>query len=336
MHPAPASRARAIAAWASISGSALAAGPLLGGALVAALGWRGIFVVNAPVAVLAALLVHHRLPVVRRGHARVDLVGQVAVLVAVAALSWALIRGGADDWTAIPVLAALVLSLLAAAVAVRAERASSVPAVPPGLRGSPAFAAVSLGGLVVGGVLAGELFLTTLQLQETRGLGPILTGAAFLPLTLPMVLNPPLAARLIARTGPARPVLGGLLLVALAAAVLAAVPATAAYVWIAVGLLLLGFGVSLTLPALTSAAVAAAPPDATGVAGGLFSVARQTGATLGVAAAGAIIGAQLAGASRAHAFMAAAAGAAALAWHLVSPRSVPPVRVGSARRFPKL
>ena len=317
----PARRASAIAAWASISGAALAAGPLLGGALVAGLGWRGIFLVNPPIAILAALLLRGRLPAVQRRGARVEARGQVAVLVAVSAFTWALIRGGAEGWGTPDVLGAFGVAVLAGALAVRAERATDAPAIPPTLLKAPVFAGALVGGLVVGGALAGELFLTTLDLQQVRSFGPVLTGAAFLPLTVPMVLNPPFASRLVARVGPPRPVLGGLVLITVATVVLAGAPTAASYAWVALGLVLLGFGVSFTLPALTGAVVHAAPPAGTGAASGLFSVVRQTGATIGVAAATATIGADIDHARRGHILIAIAATAAALVWRATSGRS---------------
>jgi DHA2 family methylenomycin A resistance protein-like MFS transporter len=314
LHADPARRSAAVAAWASISGTALAAGPLLGGALVAWLGWRGIFLVNAPVALVALVVLRGRLPAPARRAARVEMRGQLAVLVAVTGLTFGLIRGGPAGW------GGLAVAVLAAVIAVRTERASDVPAVPPALRTSPAFAGVLLGGLVVGGALAGELFATTLQLQQARGLGPVLTGLAFLPLTVPTVLNPPLAARLVARVGPGAPVLGGLLLIATAATALGCVPDGASYAWVGGALALLGLGVSFTLPALTAAAVLAAPPAATGAAGGLFSVARQTGAAIGVAAVAAVIGAGADHCARGHAVLALSAAVAAVAWRLAGVR----------------
>lgn len=328
LYPRPAQRQTAIASWASISATALAAGPLLGGVLVAALGWRGIFLVNAPVAVLSALLLHGRLPTVPQRTAQVDARGQIAVLVAVTALTWFLIRGGTEPRTAPDVLVALGVAVAASALAVRAERGSASPAVPAALLKAPVIAGAMVGGLVVGGALAGELFVTTLQLQQVRGLGPVLTGVTFLPLTIPMVLNPPLAGRLVARVGPARPVLGGLLLISVATIVLA-VASTGSYAWVAVGLAMLGFGMSFTLPALTSAVLLAAPAGATGAAGGLFSVVRQTGATIGVAGSTAILGAGISQGERAHVLIAIAAALAAVAWHGASRQSRTQPNAGS-------
>ncbi len=321
LHPDPGMRARAIAIWAAISATALAAGPLLGGILVAGMGWRGVFLVNAPVALFAAFLLRARLPVVTRRSIRVDWRGQALIFITVGALTATLIEGGAEGWTGPVTLVAAVVTVVAGVSAVACERRSQTPAVPPSVLKEPTFGAVLAGGLTIGGALAGELFLTTLQLQELRGFGPILTGVAFLPLTVPMVLNPPLAGRLVARIGPARPVLGGLLLVTTATTSLALLPSGTAFVWIAAALAVLGLGVSFTLPSLTAAAVMAAPADAIGAASGLFSVARQVGATIGVAAVTAAIGGDIGRFRLGQALLAIAVGATALAWAAVTVKS---------------
>lgn len=108
--------------------------------------------------------------------------------------------------------------------------------------------------------------------------------------------------------------LGGLLAIGVAAVVLASTGEAGGYARVAVGLALLGIGISFTLPALTTAVVTAAPPGAVGAASGLFSVMRQAGATLGVAACAATIGAGVTAAERGHALLAAAALVMALAW----------------------
>lgn len=115
------------------------------------------------------------------------------------------------------------------------------------------------------------------------------TGLAFLPLTLPFVLNPPLTARLMARYGPRPPILAGLGLLTAGGLVLGAGPAP--YAWLALGLLLSGLGVSLVLPALATAVISAAPRGSAGAAGGVLNATRQAGAGLGVALMGAVGGA---------------------------------------------
>lgn len=311
-----AARAKAIAAWAAISAAALTLGPLLGGVIVATAGWRGIFLANVPVAIAAGLLLRGRLPAGRRRAVGFAAGRHLLAFIAIAALTATLIWGGSGGWTGAPTLAAAVVALAAGLLAIDRERRSATPVVPRSLSKQRMFAGSLVGGLAVGAVLAGELFLMTLQLQEGRGLGAGETGLAFLPLTLPMMLNPPLAARLVARVGSSGPVLLGLSLITVAATALAALRDDCSLVMVGLALALLGLGVSFTLPALTTAAVLAAPPEATGAASGLFSVARQVGATLGVAAAAAI--GVSGGAGRGHALMAFTAAAAAVVWSALS------------------
>jgi DHA2 family methylenomycin A resistance protein-like MFS transporter len=138
--------------------------------------------------------------------------------------------------------------------------------------------------------LNGSLFVLPLLFQA-RHFSAVATGLAFLPLTLPFALNPPVTGRLVARFGPRRPILGGLALLTAGGVVLGcAATAGAAYGWLAVGLLLTGFGMSFVLPALVTFTVNAAPPGTAGAAGGLLNAVRQTGATVGVAVMGAFAG----------------------------------------------
>ncbi|MEV0379707.1 MFS transporter [Nonomuraea sp. NPDC050643] len=128
---------------------------------------------------------------------------------------------------------------------------------------------------------SGALFVLTLLFQDAYHLTPMATGLAFLPLTLPMAVNPVLTGRVVARHGPRPPIVAGLALLAtgLAGGALAGggLPG-----W----LLVMGFGLSLCLPALTVGVLAGAPPGTAGTAGGVLNAVRQVGATLGVAVLG--------------------------------------------------
>ena len=131
-----------------------------------------------------------------------------------------------------------------------------------------------------------------LLLQRDWHLDPLQTGLAFLPLTVPFATNPPFTGKIVARVGPRRPILAGLALLTAGGAVLAgAVIAGGGYPWLAVGLLMTGFGVSYALPALVAALVSAAPAGTAGAVGGLLNAVRQVGATLGVAVMGAAVAA---------------------------------------------
>jgi MFS transporter, DHA2 family, methylenomycin A resistance protein len=289
LYPEPAERTRAVATWASISGAAVAAGPIVGGVLVDLAGWRAVFLVNAPIVALVLALTAGSALRCPRGDHRIDWAAQVVVCAVLALVTDALIAAGARSWGHAAV--ATAAAAFAAAAFVLLERRSAARVLNPTLLRSSGVRAGLVAGAAVNFVLNGDLFVLPLLLQHDRHLTAAATGLALLPLTLPFVLNPPLTGRLVARFGPRPPILAGMALLALGGLVSAGAIGTAAgYGWLGVGLLLTGTGVSLVLPALVAAIIAAAPDGTAGAAGGLLNAVRQTGATLGVAAMGALVG----------------------------------------------
>ncbi|MER7008856.1 MFS transporter [Dactylosporangium sp. NPDC000555] len=291
LYPEPAARARAIATWAATSGAAVAAGPVAGGALVGAAGWRAVFLVNVPIGLLVLGLTLRGVRGAQDDRAgtagRIDWAAQLSGAVVLALATDTLIAAGARQWTHALVAAGVTVSALC--VFVRLERRSAAPALNRRLLRVRQVRAGLLAGAVVNFALSGALFVLPLVLQQ-RQYGPLQTGLAFLPLTVPFVTNPPLTGRIVARVGPRRPVAAGLALLVGAGAVLAvALFAGAGWPWLAVGLLATGFGVSFALPALAAAVVGAAPPDTTGAAAGTLNALRQVGATAGVAVMGAAV-----------------------------------------------
>ncbi|MEQ0560575.1 MFS transporter [Amycolatopsis sp. NEAU-NG30] len=267
-YPSPPARAKAMGVWAALSGTGLVAGPLLGGLLTEAFGWRAIFVVNVPVA-LCALALSRQAPRTPPKPGRIDVVGQVSAVVALSTLTYALIQG---TWSA------LVLTAVAGVVFVRTQKM-----LPRRLFATRAFRWGLAAGAIVNFGLSGVLFVLSLYFQETRGYAPSETGLAFLPLTIPTAFNPIFTGRLVARIGPRIPALTGFTLMAAGTLVQAFSASPALSV---VALASLGFGVSLAIPSLLTAVVASAPPELTGVAGGALNASRQTGAALGVAVLG--------------------------------------------------
>ncbi|MEQ4716496.1 MFS transporter [Nonomuraea sp. B19D2] len=269
LFPDPAARARATGLWAAITGSALAAGPLLGGLLVDLYGWHAVFLLNPPIALISLLSMRRvRSP---RGHRLIDWQVQALACVFLGLVAAALIDAS---------LVAGALALAALAALVLAERRSHAPALPGGLLAAtwPEL----LAGTVANFAFAGALFVLTLLLQDTRHLTPLAAGLAFLPLTLPMTVNPLLTGRLVARFGPRPPILAGLALLATGLTGVACTDALAPW------LVVTGFGLSFVLPALMAGMVNSAPAGTAGTAGGVLNAFRQVGATLGVAVMGVI------------------------------------------------
>jgi DHA2 family methylenomycin A resistance protein-like MFS transporter len=279
LYPDRARYGRAVAVWAAVSGAAVAAGPVIGGLLVAWAGWRAVFLINAPLAVVVlACTVGLR---VAGSPRRVDAAGQALAIVVLALLTDAVIAAGAGSWLHAGV--AFAGFLITAGWFARREHRTTHPVLPPQLVRSPAVRAALLAGAAVNFTLTGALFVLPLLLAA-HGLTPALTGLALAPLTLPFAVNPPLTA---GRIAPGTAVRLGLALLTLGGLALAAAAPSGAYPALVPGLLLTGLGVSFALPALVVAVVRAAPPEASGAAGGILNAARQTGATLGAAAMGA-------------------------------------------------
>lgn len=288
LYPEPAARARALAAWAATSGAALAAGPIIGGSLVDLAGWRAIFIVNVPLALVTLALTAGRGVRAPRGDRVIDWRAQLAACVTLGLLTDALIAFGSG---ALPHAAGAATGALTAGIAFgRLERRTSAPVLAPAVlrvRGMPALLGA---GAAVNFTMAAALFVLPLLFQQTLRLTPAQTGVAFLPMTLPFAFNPLLTGRIVARAGPRRPVLAGLALLAVGGVVFAgAILSGASYPVLVGGLVCTGFGVSLALPALVTAVVASAPSGSAGAAGGLLNAVRQVGATVGVAAVGAFV-----------------------------------------------
>ncbi|MFJ6937606.1 MFS transporter [Streptomyces sp. NPDC101132] len=288
--PDPRERAQAIGVWASVFGLSMAAGPVTGGALVEALGWRAVFWVNAPVVAVALLLSVFFVPESRAARARrPDLLGQVLLVLLVGAVVGALIEGPHLGWTSPVVLGLYVLAAGAGAAFVRVASRRPEPLVDLALFRRPVFAGAVLGAVAVFTALGVALLLTTLYLQGARGWTPTAAGAATLPMALGATVCAPLSGRLTGRRGPRLPLAlaGGFL--AAGGLCLAVLPDGAGVPPLLVAYGLVGTGFGFANAPITNTAVSGLPPDRAGVAGAITSTARQLGSAVGVAVAGGLV-----------------------------------------------
>jgi DHA2 family methylenomycin A resistance protein-like MFS transporter len=329
--PDGAPRARALGIWAGVSSLALPAGPLLGGLLVSAGGWRWVFLVNLPVVVAALVAVPRLVPTgPRHPDRRGDTLGAGLAALALGALVFTVIDVGHHGVRPVGV-GSLVVAVACAIGFVERERRTSAPMVPLPLLRRPAFAGPNVAAGAMNLVVNGFLFVTTLFLQHVRQLGPLAAGVALLPMFVPLAALSPVAGRVTARWGPRPPLVLGALVAAAGAACYAWLEPGSDYLVLLPALLGLGIGAGLfTAPAVT-AAIAAAPADRSGLASGINNTARQTGTALGVAVFGAVAAATAPPAEFVHGLHVLAA-AGALAWLAVaglvavttSPRSAQP------------
>jgi DHA2 family methylenomycin A resistance protein-like MFS transporter len=283
--PANPGRARALGVWGGVSGVGLAAGPLAGGALVSAFGWRAVFLVVVPAAAAAALLLAGDVDRARAlPAARIDVAGHVLATVALAFVTAALTQTSIDGWTGRSTCALGGGGLLVATVlALTRRRRAAGPLADPQAR-----AAVAVGALF-NFALYGTLFCLALRLAQTQGLSARSTGLALGPLTVAVAAAALLSGRLMARVGPRGAMIAGLGGGALGAGLLAAFgPAAAPALIAALGAVLGSAG--LAMPAMTAVVLGASPAGRPSLGAAVLNTSRQTGGALGVALLGSLAG----------------------------------------------
>jgi MFS transporter, DHA2 family, methylenomycin A resistance protein len=203
-YPRPAARARAIGVWGGVAGVAAAVGPVLGGVLVTALGWRAVFFVNAPVGLAAIGLTARGVPAPRPRPRGLDPAAQVTSVLALAALTYALIEAGRSGRTPVAVGAALVAAASGVAFVV-VERRASCPMLPLDMFADRGFAGGNAVGLLINLGFYGQLFLVNLFFQQALGWSALRAGLALLPEMGMASIGSFLSGRVTGRAGSPRP-----------------------------------------------------------------------------------------------------------------------------------
>lgn len=285
-------QARAIGVWAGVGSLALPAGPLLGGALIAAFGWRAVFMINVPIVLLAvAACVAVVTESAQPGSRRLDAAGAALGGLFLFTLTFAFIEGGRSGAARpeVVVAAGCAVALLATFVLVERRRGEQAM-LPLGLFRHPAFSAANgAAGAMNLGTL-GVLFVLTLFLQSVQHRSALDAGLSLVPLFAPLAVLAPLAGRLTSRIGPRVPVVGGLVLAAGGLALLAAADARSGYLVLLPAFLAWGIGIGVLTPAVVAAAIAAVPQRREGLASAVNNTARQAAGAIGIAVAGASAG----------------------------------------------
>ncbi|WP_406435796.1 MFS transporter [Streptomyces sp. NBC_00631] len=301
----PRERARAIGVWGAVVGISMAAGPLVGGLLVESVGWRAIFWVNIPVGLAAVLLTLRFVPESRAPKARrPDPVGQVLVIALFGSLTYAIIEAPtAGTGTVLPFAAVALAALLGL---LRYEPRRDEPLIDLRFFRSAPFSGATVTAISAFASLGGFLFLSTLYLQNVRGLDALHAGLWMLPMAVPMFLCAPLAGRLVGSRGPRLPlVIAGIAMTA-SAVLFAAFEAETSDTTLFVGYVLFGIGFGFVNAPITNTAVSGMPRSQAGVAAAVASTSRQLGQTLGVAVVGAVLASGIGSSSYADEFVTAA------------------------------
>ncbi|HWD85514.1 MAG TPA: DHA2 family efflux MFS transporter permease subunit [Solirubrobacteraceae bacterium] len=285
----PRERAQAIGVWGAMVGVSSALGPVLGGGLVDSVGWRFVFLVNLPVGVVALILTWFFVPESRADRPRrLDPVGQVLVIVALASLTYAIIEGQRDGWTSAEILGLFAVSVVSGIGLVRYELRRREPLIQFRFFRSAPFSGASVIAVCATAALGGYLFLNTIYLQDVRHLSAFDAGLYTLPLAAMMLVAAPLSGLIVGNRGARVPLLmAGLCLTASPLLLTGLKPSSPAWLLI-VSYLLFGIGSGMVNPPITNTAVSGMPSAQAGVAAAIASASRQVGQTLGIAVLGAV------------------------------------------------
>ncbi len=292
----PRERARAIGIWGGTVGLSLALGPVVGGVLIASVGWRGIFWVNIPVGVAAIVLTALFVPESRAPHPRrFDPVGQLLVIVTLASLIYAIIEGPSSGWGSAEIVGFFGLSAVTLAALLIYEPRRNEPLLDLRFFCSVPFSGATVIAISAFAALGGFLFLNTLYLQDVRGYSALHAGLLTLPLAVATAFFAPISGRIIGRSGPRLPLLIAGVTMTAGGVLLTGLTNGTSVGWLLFAYVVFGIGFGMVNAPITNTAVSGMPRDQAGVAAAVASTSRQIGQTLGVAVVGSAVTSALVG-----------------------------------------
>ena len=289
----PGDRARAIGAWSALGGAAAAVGPLVGGYLIDAVGWRSIFLINLPIgaAVVVAALRHVPESLNPAMGDSLDLSGSLLAVVGLAGVTFGLIQFGVEGASEPLAAVAMAIGVTAIAGFVLVERRGRSPMLPLEIFRSDQFVAANAVTFVVYGAFGAVFFLLVIVLQNALGYSPIAAGAASLPITVLLLLFSARAGALAQRIGPRIPLTVGPLLIAAGMLLMTRIDSESSYLGdVLPAMVVFGLGLAATVAPITATALAAARERHAGIASGVNNSVSRTAQLIAVAALPLIVG----------------------------------------------
>ncbi len=287
-------RGTAFGIYGAVIGGAVAIGPLIGGAITSAWGWRWIFFVNVPIGIVAIVITFTQIARSKDERVRrVDWIGFVTFSGSLFALVFALVRGNDLGWSSVTIVALLVGSAVLMAAFFINETRTPDPMLDLGLFKIPAFVGVSIVAFTIAASIFAMFLYLTLYIQDDLGYNPLPAGIRFLPLTLLAFAVAPFAGRLTVRIHSRYLLSVGMLLIAGGLLAMATTTPQSAWTVLLPGFILCGIGIGTVNPVLASGAISVVQPQHSGMASGANNTFRQVGIATGIAVLGAIFQTQI-------------------------------------------
>ncbi|GAB0105048.1 MFS transporter [Nocardia sp. JMUB6875] len=277
-------RGTAIGIWGGVTGLAVAAGPVVGGAIVGGLSWQWIFWLNVPIGLLLVPLAATRLTESHGPRTQLDIIGLILAAAGFFGITWALVRVADIGWGATETVLTLTAGLLLVAAFLGWERRSRTPMLSRELFRSRTFVTTNAYSFFMWASLFGVLFLIMQFLQTALGYSPLAAGLRTLPWTAAPLVIAPLAGALADRYGNKPFMLLGLTLEAAGLGWLAAIAEPGmSYAQLGPALAVAGIGISFCFPTVANAVIGSVPPAEMGIASGTNSAIREIGGVFGIA-----------------------------------------------------
>jgi EmrB/QacA subfamily drug resistance transporter len=287
-------RGIAFGVWGTITGLAVAIGPLLGGALTSGLSWRWIFFVNVPLGIVAVVISMLRVSESRAPQASgPDWPGFVIFTVALSSLVYGLIESNQKSFSSGLVLGCLAAAAVLLAVFVFVERRRAHPMFDLNLFRLPTFSGGSVAAFGLSASIFSMLLYIVLYLQDILGYSPLATGVRVMFMSGAILVSATVAGRLSSHV-PVRLLIGpGLIMVGIGLLLMRGLNAGSSWTHLIPGMIVGGLGIGLVNPPLASTAVGVVPPQRAGMASGINSTFRQVGIATGIALLGTLFSSQV-------------------------------------------
>ena len=283
-------RPKAVAAWSAAAGLSGMLGPVIGGVLLRYFWWGSIFLFTVPVAGVVLGLAAWIVPTSRdEGQRPLDAVGSALSIVALGCLLYGIIEGPELGWRDPPVIGAFGVAAAGFWAYARWERRARFPMLDPAYFANRVFTVGAVAAVGTFFALYGMVFILTQYFQFAQGLAPLEAGIRMLPVSAIVLLIAPRIPAVIARSGARATISTGLVITAAGMATMGMLSPVSPYWLAAVGLVVLGIGLAVTMPTATHAIVSSLPPHKSGVGSALNDMTRETGGAIGIALLGSLL-----------------------------------------------